>query len=72
MTPEPFSTATSAVSSLPNPCYREGDDGEEEEEAVRAYTMGPVLRVIIFYIISIPMLMLGMPYNKQIFISRPC
>ena len=48
-TPEPFSTGTSLLSSLPNipHSYREANEEEEEEEdeSVRAYTMGPVLRV---------------------------
>ena len=45
-TPEPFSTGTSLLSSLPNipHSYREEDE-EEEEESVRTYAMGPVLRV---------------------------
>lgn len=45
-TPEPFSTGTSMLSSLPNipHSYKEADE-EEEEESVRAYTMGPILRV---------------------------
>ena len=53
-TPEPFpSTGTSVLSSLPHipGFYKDPMDDEvegeeeEEEEDVRAYTMGPVLRV---------------------------
>ena len=45
-TPEPFSTGTSLLSSIPNiPLSYRDDDEEEEEESVRAYTMGPILRV---------------------------
>ena len=51
-TSEPFpSTGTSVLSSLPHilGSYKDPMDneveGEEEEEDVRAYTMGPVLRV---------------------------
>jgi hypothetical protein len=48
-TPEPLlSTATSFLSSLPNipPSYQEPEEDEEEED-VRTYTMGPVLKAML-------------------------